>query len=173
MKRERPTLYCFTLLLLTTVGSVWAFADTPGTCTNKHGDCTYQCPTDGSKCQITVQRTTSGSVTLVASDGTPATIFCARPGTPIQWILADATSFADIQFASGSSPFPRSSVFADSSNQANTTIGSWATGCYTFSIADCPLSSGGTCGYSDPKVVIHPPTLVRRRHKKTSPKPQQ
>jgi len=173
MKRERLTLYHFTLLLLTIVGSSWAFADTPGTCTNGNGDCTYQCPTDGSTCQITVQRTASGSVILLMN-GTATTIFCAKPGTPVQWTVADATSFVDIRFASGSAPFPQSSVFADSSNQAKATISSSATGCYTFSVADCPLGSGGTCGYTDPKVVIHPPTLVRHHHKeKNKATPQQ
>jgi len=147
---------CCTALLLTLL-SVKAQAGTPGTCSNTNTDCTYNCPTDGSTCQITLQRS-SGQVNMMMGNKA-VTIFCAKPGTPIQWTVSDATSFVDVRFAPSSSPFAQSSIFADSNNNnTSTSISSSATGCYSFAIADCPFSSGATagCGYADPKVVIYP-----------------
>jgi hypothetical protein len=89
--------------------------------------------------------------------GQQVTTFCAKPGTPIQWAVGNATSFVDVRFAPGSTPFSQSSVFADSDdNNTSTTISSSATGCYSFAIASCSLSAGTACGYADPKVVIYP-----------------
>ncbi len=169
MKSQGLILCCCTLLLLLiTLVSTGAGAST-GSCsltTCPTDGSAYQCPTDGSTCQVTIQRNGS-SVTLMAN-GTAYTVFCAKPGTPFEWRVVDATStsFADIRFDPNTYPFPKSSILADSVNAASASISSTpGATCYQFAVADCPAVSGaGSCGYADPKVVMHPPALRHRRH---------
>lgn len=164
MKSRSLILCCCTVLLLLNAVSPLAFANT-GTCgSTPQTSCPsgyYQCATDGSTCQVSVQRNGAGGVNLVVN-GTTYTGVCAKPGTPFEWLVRDpnATSFADIRFDTTNYPFPQSSILADSNNAASTTLGvSLNYSCYSFAIADCPAAAGGSCGYSDPRVVIYPPTL--------------
>lgn len=168
MRRRGSSVCCFAALLCITLASHGAFAGTPGTCSNPSSDCTYQCPTDGSTCRITLMRTSDGNVNMMMGNpATAVTIFCAKLGTPIQWVAGDATSFVDVRFASGSTPFSQSSIMTDSVNQpsgVSTSVINASSPCYSFAIASCPLAPGGSCGYADPRVVMNPPNLLRHHH---------
>jgi len=157
--------YCMLLLLLVSPVVPHAFAGTPGAC-GAAVSCpagAYQCPTDGSVCQLAISRDNNGNA-YVRAGGTPYTTICAKPGTPIQWVLSDATSFMDVRFANGATPFTQPSVYADTNiNTVTLSIASNpANACYSFAIADCPLASGTNCGYADPKVVIYPPAIMKK-----------
>jgi hypothetical protein len=128
----------------------------------------YQCSAAG--CQISVSRDNQGNVILMVNNA-PYTVFCAQPGTPIQWTLSDASSFMDVRFSNGATPFTQPSVYADPNNTSPTVsiVQNPANGCYAFAVADCPLAPGSSCGYADPKVVIYPPALMVKppyHHKK-------
>lgn len=163
---------CFGLLLLTMLFPVAAMADTPGTCSNKAADCTQTCnPPPGHDCVVLLQR--SGTSVTMTVNGSATTIFCVATGTPVQWIVADAStlSFVDIRFSANDYPFPQSSLQGDSINSVAATIS--GAGCYQFALADCPASSSNSsCGYVDPKVVIMPPGLHHKGkvHHKPPPK---
>jgi hypothetical protein len=163
MKYRRVVPCCCTLLLLLAALIPCAFAGTPGAC-GAAAACpagAYQCSSSG--CQITLSRNASGGVNLTAPDGNTYTTFCAQPGTPIQWTLSDSSSFMDVRFANGATPFTQSSVYADANNSSMTLtiVQNPGNSCYAFAVADCPLASGTSCGYADPRVVIYPPALPR------------
>jgi hypothetical protein len=162
---------CFRLLLSTILISSWAFADTPGTC-NPAPSCTTAQTCTASPCIVQLQR--SGSSVSMTVNGAVTTLFCTD-GNAVQWQVVDtsSSSFADIRFAAGSSPYPTASVQADSLTPASPAFNANASGCYQFALADCPASSGGgNCGYADPKVVIGQATKRHHPHK-PKPTPQQ
>jgi len=177
MKYGHVVPCCCTVLLLLAAPLVpRAFAGNPGACGAAVACPTgaYQCSASG--CQIMVSRNSSGGVNLTAPDGNTYTTFCAEPGTPIQWTLSDATSFMDVRFTTGATPFTgQPSVYADVNNSSPTfsIATNPSNGCYTFAVADCPLASGTSCGYADPKVVIYPPATPLHHHPHRTMKGQQ
>jgi len=111
---------CCTVLLLFALPLMpRAFAGNPGAC-GAAAACpagVFQCSAAG--CQISVSRDNQGNVILMVNN-TPYTVFCAQPGTPIQWTLSDANSFMDVRFTNGATPFTQPSVYADPNNNSPT-----------------------------------------------------
>lgn len=173
MKRGCHGLYCSGLLLLTMLGSPWAFADKPGTC-NPAPACHQTCPTSG-LCEVDIVRN-GASINVIVNSFT-TDVFCAFKGQRIQWRVVDANSmsFADVRFGTPvvNSPFAVTSIQADTQYPATATIKSTASGCYSFAVTDCPVGSVGPsvnpCGYYDPKVVVNPPSQILRHRPREEP----